>query len=182
MTRLVLFLLGSACLLVLSRKPLKNPGVHGFYRFFVFEGILAIILLNYPFWFTDPFSPLHLFSWMLLAFSVYYIIASLLLLKRHGGQQKRKTMPENFSFENTVHVVDKGLYRYVRHPMYSSLLFLGWGAFCKHPTWLTGTITLCITFFLFAAARVEEKENIQFFGQEYVLYMERSKRFIPWFF
>ena len=89
-------------------------------------------------------------------------------------------MPENHSFENTVNVVEDGLYRYIRHPMYSSLLFLGWGAFLKHITPLSSLLVLLATVFLVAAARVEEKENIRFFGDRYKSYMKRSRMFIPW--
>ena len=89
-------------------------------------------------------------------------------------------MPENHSFENTVHVVEEGLYRYVRHPMYSSLLFLGWGAFFKHINGLNVGLILLASAFLIATAKVEERENIRFFGPVYTEYMQRTKMFIPW--
>jgi protein-S-isoprenylcysteine O-methyltransferase Ste14 len=104
------------------------------------------------------------------------------MLKQHGGQQVREEMPENLAFENTVQVVEIGLYRYVRHPMYSSLLFLGWGAFLKHITLLNAGLVIWITGFIVAAARVEEKENIRFFGSKYAGYIRRTKMFIPWLF
>ena len=89
-------------------------------------------------------------------------------------------MPENHSFENTVNVVEEGLYRYVRHPMYSSLLFLGWGAFLKNITLVTSGLIFLVSGFLVAAARVEERENVRFFGAAYEAYMKRSRMFIPW--
>jgi len=180
MIRVSFFLLGSLLLLYVSRRSLKNTNVHGFYRFFVFEGILALVLLNHPYWFSTPFSPIHVFSWFLLLCSIAFIIESLRMLKQHGGQQIREEMPENLAFENTIQVVEIGLYRYVRHPMYSSLLFLGWGAFLKHATLLNIVLIICITGFIVAAAKVEEKENVRFFGSEYIDYMNRSKMFIPW--
>jgi len=180
--QLFLFALGSLIIFLLAGRQLKNPGVHGFYRFFVFEGILALLLLNYPYWFIDPFSPLHIFSWILLALSIYFILASLWLLRRHGGRRERMDMPENFGFENTLYIVDSGLYRYIRHPMYGSLLLLGWGAFFKHPSVPAVILVFWITGFLFAAAGVEEKENRKFFGSGYDDYMRRSKMFIPWLF
>ncbi len=180
MTHLFLFIAGSLFLLRVSWRALKNPGVHGFYRFFVFEAILGLVLLNQPYWFVAPFSAGHILSWILLAISIVYITQSLRMLKHHGGQQDRAEMPENLPFENTVQVVDAGIYRYVRHPMYASLLFLGWGAYCKHLTLLNSVLVVLMTAFLVAAARVEEKENIDFFGPEYSAYIKRSKMFIPW--
>ena len=179
MNRLLLFAFGSLIVLFFSGKPLRNPGVHGFYRFFVFEGLLALLLLNHPFWFVDPFSFLHCISWLLLGMSIYYIVTSLHMLKRYGGRRERREMPENFDFENTVHIVEYGLYRYVRHPMYGSLLLLGWGAFFKHLSLPAVFLVLWITFFVVVAAKVEERENRKSFGSAYTDYMHRSKMFIP---
>lgn len=180
MIRIALFIICTLVILRISWRALRNPGAHGFYRFFVFEGLLLLILLNHPYWFRDPFSPPHLFSWVLLLASIFFVVQSLLMLKQAGGHGDREEMPENFSFENTVHVVEEGLYRYIRHPMYSSLLFLGWGAFLKHFTLLNTGLILMVSGFLIAAAKVEERENIRFFGPVYVDYMERTKMFIPW--
>ncbi len=179
MIRVALFLLASLFLLYVSARALKNPGVHGFYRFFVFEGILALVLVNYPYWFVTPWAPLHILSWFLLALSIGFIVESLRMLKKYGGRRRREEMPENFSFENTVHIVETGLYRYIRHPMYASLLFLGWGAFFKHITLLTAGLILWVTGCIIAAAKVEERENRQFFGAEYDDYVRRTNMFIP---
>jgi len=81
--------------------------------------------------------------------------------------------------EKTSKLVTVGLYRYIRHPMYSSLLFLGWGMYFKSPSWLDLVLVLLCTFFLIATARMEESENIKFFGSEYVDYMKRTRMFIP---
>ena len=180
MIRIILFVLGSIFFLYISRRSLLNPKSHGFYRFFVFEGILALVLLNHPYWFSDPFSIVHIVSWLLLGTSIYFIVQSLLMLKKQGGHAERKDTPENLPFENTVNVVDDGLYRYIRHPMYGSLLFLGWGAFLKNSTPFTFGLVLFVTGGLVVVAKVEERENIRFFGSDYKAYMKRSKMFIPW--
>ncbi len=180
MIRIGLFIICTMFFIWFSRRALGNPGSHGFYRFFVFEAILLLVLRNHPYWFKEPFTPVHLLSWLLLAVSILFVIQSLLLLKKAGGHSERKDMPENLSFENTVHVVQVGLYRYIRHPMYSSLLFLGWGAFFKHITVLNILLILLVSGLLILTARVEERENIRFFGNGYKEYMERTKMFIPW--
>ena len=178
--RTVLFILVSLFFLRFSWRSLQNPGSHGFYRFFVFEGILLLALINQPHWFADPLSLQHIFSWCLLAVSVSFIVQSLWLLKQRGGHAEREEMPGNHAFENTVNVVSEGLYSYIRHPMYSSLLFLAWGAYLKNLDFITSVLILAVTFFLFIAAKVEEGENIRFFGESYREYMQRSKMFIPW--
>ncbi len=180
MVRIIIFIVCTLFFIRFSWRTLGNPGTHGFYRFFVFEGILLLVLLNHAYWFTDPFAPLHLLSWSFLLTSIVFIVQSLMMLKKKGGHADRQEMPENLSFENTVHIVKVGLYRYIRHPMYSSLLFLGWGAFLKHITPLTIVLILLVSGLLITVARVEELENISFFGKAYESYMQRTKMFIPW--
>ncbi len=180
MIRIGLFVICTLFFVRFSWRTLKNPGAHGFYRFFVFEGLLLLVLLNHPYWFRDPFSPLHLFSWLLLLASIFFVVQSFLLLKRRGGHARRDEMPENHTFENTVQVVEVGLYRYIRHPMYASLLFLGWGAFFKHITLLNIVLIILVSALLAVAAKVEERENIRFFGAVYMEYMQRTRMFIPW--
>ncbi len=180
MIRVILFIICTLFFLRFSWRSLANPGTHGFYRFFVFEGILLLVLLNHPYWFRDPLSPLHLLSWFLLLVSIVFVIQSILMLKQRGGHAERKDMPENHSFENTVRIVEEGLFRYIRHPMYSSLLFLAWGAFLKHITPLNIGLILLVNALLIIVARVEEQENIRFFGTAYVEYMQRTRMFVPW--
>ena len=177
--RIVVFILATLFFLRFSWRSLQNPGTHGFYRFFVFEGILLLAVINQPHWFIDPFSFFHFLSWCCLSVSICFIIQSLWMLKQKGGHAERQDMPGNHTFENTVNVVEEGLYSYIRHPMYSSLLFLAWGAYLKDISFLTSVLVLGVTFFLFIAAKVEEGENIRFFGQNYKQYMKRSKMFVP---
>jgi protein-S-isoprenylcysteine O-methyltransferase Ste14 len=179
MIRVALFVLCTLFFINFSRRTLINSKTHGFYRFFVFEGILLLVLLNYPYWFTDPFSAVHLLAWALLLTSIFFIVNSLITLRKRGGHAQREDMPENLPFENTVHLVKVGLYRFVRHPMYSSLLFLAWGAFLKHINPLNILLILTVSGLLIAVARVEERENIKFFGTAYEEYMQRTKMFIP---
>lgn len=177
--RTVIFILGTLFFLRVSWKSLQNRGTHGFYRFFVFEGILLLALINQPYWFVNPFSFLQYLSWCFLSVSICFISQSLWMLKQRGGHAERQDMPENHAFENTVNVVTDGLYSYIRHPMYSSLLFLAWGAYLKNVSFITSVLVAGITFFLFIAARVEEGENIRFFGDSYREYIKQSKMFVP---
>ena len=175
-----LFILGTFILICLSWRALSNLRSHGFYRFFVFEGLLVLLIRKQPHWFVEPLSLPQLVSWLLLGISIIFIVRSIIMLRRYGGHAERDTLPENYAFENTSRIVQKGPYRYVRHPMYSSLLFLTWGAFFKQMTVLDFILALLMTGFLLATAKIEERENIQFFGDKYVDYMKRTKIFIPW--
>ena len=172
MFRTLVFILGTLLILYVSWPSLrKKPRTHGFYRFFAFESLLGLLLLNADRWFTDPFSLYQLISWILLFSSLYFVIAGFYLLRKIGE-------PEG-DFEKTTKLVTQGLYQYVRHPLYSSLLLFGWGAYFKHATVISVILTLVATAALIETARVEEEENLEKFGEEYAEYMQTSKRFIP---
>jgi len=81
--------------------------------------------------------------------------------------------------EKTTKLVVEGAYRYIRHPMYSSLLFLGWGAFFKSISILGMVLAVLATIFLILTGKMEEKENIRYFGREYEGYINKTKMFIP---
>jgi protein-S-isoprenylcysteine O-methyltransferase Ste14 len=83
-------------------------------------------------------------------------------------------------FENTTRLVTVGAYRYIRHPLYCSILLGGTGAFFKQPTWLGLGLFSVVVAFVYATARVEEGENIKRFGEAYQEYMERTKMFLPY--
>lgn len=181
--RIIIFTLASIPLINFSWKPLHNIHSHGFYRFFAFEGILILVLMNISYWYKEPLSPLQFLSWIFLLLSILFVYKSFSLLRKSGGFIKRKKInPENFDFENTIKLITEGLYKYIRHPMYSSLLLLAWGAFLKHLTIYGWVVVLITTALLVATAKLEERENISFFGSSYEVYIQKTKMFIPYLF
>lgn len=81
--------------------------------------------------------------------------------------------------ENTTKLVEVGLYRFIRHPLYASLLFLGTGIFLKNISIVTTTLAFINFIALIATAKREEKEMLEKFGEEYIMYMQKTKMFIP---
>jgi len=180
--RILLFFILSIFFTFISRRSLRNRHSHGFYRYFAFEGVTILVLYNHPVWFNSPFSALQCLSWLLLLLSVALVIHGFVLLKRVGGQEQRAACPENLPFENTKNLVQSGLYCYIRHPMYSSLLLLAWGAFLKRIDLITLTMVVMVSVALFLTAKVEEGENVSYFGNDYRTYQARSKMFFPFVF
>jgi protein-S-isoprenylcysteine O-methyltransferase Ste14 len=175
-------ILGIVCLAYLSRASLAVPGSHGFFRFFAWLAILGLALLNVDVWFRAPASWHQLVSWPLLVFSAVLAIVGVRLLRQRGAPDARRDDVPLVAFEKTTTLVTTGAYRYIRHPLYSSLLFLAWGIFFKAPSWLGGLLALAATLFLVATARVEEAENLRYFGEQYKEYMQRTKMFVPFLF
>jgi len=153
---------------------LKDKRFHGVYRFFSFESILALVLLNAGFWFVNPFQPLQIISWICLAGSLLLAIQGFYLLTKFG-QSKGK-------FEDTTSLVAVGVYRYIRHPMYASLILLGWGAFLKNISLGTILLALVNMIALYLTAKTDEKEMRGRFGDEYAAYMKKTRMFIPFIF
>jgi protein-S-isoprenylcysteine O-methyltransferase Ste14 len=177
-----IFLIASGGIIYISRASLRQPGSHGFYRFFAWECLLAMFLLNIAGWFANPWAWYQWVSWILLVISLYLVIQAILLLKQIGAQDARRSDAPMLTFEKTTRLVVIGAYRYIRHPLYASLLFLGWGMFFKSPSWGDGLLAVIVTLFLVATARAEEAENLRFFGAEYGDYMRKTRMFIPMLF
>ncbi|UCC65477.1 MAG: isoprenylcysteine carboxylmethyltransferase family protein [Anaerolineae bacterium] len=180
--KLTCFLLGTVCLVYVSRASLVVPRSHGFYRFFAWEAILGLALLNVDVWFRAPFSWHQLVSWPLLVISAFLVIVGVRLLRQMGEPDAQRDDVPMVAFEKTTTLVTVGAYHYIRHPLYSSLLFLAWGIFFKAPSWPGGLLAVMATLFLVATAQVEEAEDIRFFGPAYEEYIRQTKMFIPFLF
>ena len=107
------------------------------------------------------------------------VVWGFLLLRRVGGSRPSAEVGPAFNWEQTGELVTTEIYHYIRHPMYSSLFFLGWGAFLKSVTASTLILTAVASLALLATAKAEEKENLSRFGEAYRDYMQRSCRFVP---
>jgi protein-S-isoprenylcysteine O-methyltransferase Ste14 len=76
-------------------------------------------------------------------------------------------------------IVETGIYRYIRHPLYASLVLLGFGIFFKNITWMTAVCAVINLLALAATAKTEEGEMLQKFGDGYARYRKKRKMFIP---
>jgi protein-S-isoprenylcysteine O-methyltransferase Ste14 len=175
----VIFVVVSAGIAWGTRGSLRSLRYHGLYRFLGFEAIILLVLLNIEHWFEAPFSSLQLVSWFLLIVSLALVISAVWLLYRQGKPGKGRGDPSLIGPEKTTVLVTKGIYRYLRHPMYASAVYGVWGVFFKLPSWEGGAAALLATVFWTMTARIEEAENRRFFGAAYEGYMQQSKMFVP---
>jgi protein-S-isoprenylcysteine O-methyltransferase Ste14 len=122
-------------------------------------------------WFSNAFAWHQILSWILLIASLIPLIDGVRLLRAVGKPTD--------SLEATTQLVTRGIYRYIRHPLYASLLYLAWGIFFKSPALLDGLIVAIASVFLYATARADENECIVKFGPVYAEYMKSTRMFIP---
>jgi protein-S-isoprenylcysteine O-methyltransferase Ste14 len=118
----IIFIIAIIILAYFSRASLRNPKSHGFYRLFAWISIVALILLNIDWWFDNPFSIYQMISWVLLIISAFLITRGVILLQRIGKPDNKRNDASLLGMEKTTKLVVEGAYRYIRHPMYSSLL------------------------------------------------------------
>jgi protein-S-isoprenylcysteine O-methyltransferase Ste14 len=182
MKTLIIFCILSVPVIILSWRTLFQVKSHGFYRFFSWECIVFLAANNYKHWFDNPFGIKQIFAWIFLIISSYLIIAAAILIKKVGKPSTQRDENALYQFEQTSELIDTGIYKYIRHPLYSSLLFLTWGIFFKNVNTISFIVSLLSSIFLYFTAFFDEKECTQFFGNKYVDYMKRSKRFIPFIF
>lgn len=77
-------------------------------------------------------------------------------------------------------LITRGVYRHVRHPMYSALFLYALGQALVLPNWVAGPSYL-VTFGILVAWRLRHEENmmLEAFGDDYAAYMARTKRLVP---
>jgi protein-S-isoprenylcysteine O-methyltransferase Ste14 len=104
-----------------------------------------------------------------------------------GGLLRRycfRTLGEHFQpVVNVVAgqpVIEKGLYRWIRHPSYSAAFFLFVGLGLALGNWLSLAIILLVMVIGYAyRIHVEEQALAETIGAPYREYMKRTKRLIP---
>ncbi len=149
----------------------KHKRYHGIPRFFAFESIFILTALNAGIWFHDPFSLNQVISWILLSGSAYTGIAGFLLLVNRGKPEK--------DIEATTVLVKSNIYKYIRHPLYMSLILLGTGIMMKDPGKVQLTLGAVNLVALYFTARFEEREMVAKFGKVYSDYIKETRMFIP---
>jgi protein-S-isoprenylcysteine O-methyltransferase Ste14 len=77
-------------------------------------------------------------------------------------------------------IVEHGVYRHIRHPMYMAIFLYGIAQALLQPNWLSGPSCL-LAFTVMFACRLQREEQMMLdrFGVDYELYRARTKRLVP---
>jgi protein-S-isoprenylcysteine O-methyltransferase Ste14 len=112
-------------------------------------------------------------TWIILGGSLLLAGYGIYLLLQGGKPRSGSNIETNTNMKTS------GIYKYIRHPLYTSLILLGAVTLIKNPSLLATSLFSVATVFLYATARTEEKENILKFGRDYAIYMKRTSMFFP---
>ena len=78
------------------------------------------------------------------------------------------------------HVVDRGLYRFIRHPIYAGDLLLLAGLELSLNSWLVVGVALLTPVVMWKA--MQEEKGLMTSVNGYAEYAQRTRRFVPWVF
>ena len=116
-------------------------------------------------WKANPhFGPFHLLSFAFIGGGFVLISAGWKVL--YEAQQQRR-------------LAATGVYARLRHPQYVGFILVMFGFLVQWPTLLTLAMFPVLVFMYVRLARVEEREAIGEFGDQYRAYMEDVPAFIP---
>jgi len=117
----------------------------------------------------------------------YYLGLSFSILSTVIWFWGQQTLGRYYSHEAVIYqghqLVERGPYRFVRHPIYTGglLLFAGMGLMAQ--SWVAVVLIFVTTVVVLRyRIAVEEKILIAEFGEQYISYSKRVKRFIPFIF
>lgn len=120
-----------------------------------------------------PFQPI-------LAWLGTLVFAAALWLFFRVHKELGRNWSDSLEVREKHALVTEGLYRYVRHPMYTAFFMWAVAQLLLLPNWIAGPAGLIGfgTLFLFRVGR-EEQMMLDSFGEDYRAYMQRTARLIP---
>src|SRR3984885_6405717 len=105
--------------------------------------------------------------------------ALLLFYRSHADLGKNWSI--SLQIRNEHRLVTTGIFRFIRHPMYSSFFLLAVAQLMLLPNWFAGVTGLIGVAMLYAfRIRQEERMMMERFGAEYREYVAHTARLIPW--
>ncbi len=121
--------------------------------------------------FPKTTAPLCPFWWLFIVLSVGVALWTF----RHNRLGNFNIVPD---IKEGAQLVTSGPYRFIRHPMYSSLFFGTLGVVCYLSSWLNWLLLALLVVVLYLKAEREERLWCDH-HEAYTCYRDGTKRFIP---
>jgi protein-S-isoprenylcysteine O-methyltransferase Ste14 len=112
---------------------------------------------------------------------VFLFISSLILLWRSHIDLAKNWTPL-LQIQKNQNLVSRGIFRFIRHPMYTAHLLWGIAQPFLLPNWIAGfsTLVFLIVAYIYRIPREEEMLS-EFFGERYEVYKAKTGRLFPKF-
>ena len=146
--------------------------------FLVLNGVGMIVPIIYVFSSVLDFANYSLPNWLGWAGIVIFALAIWLLWRSHHDLGRHWTV--TVALRDDHELITSGVYRYIRHPMYSAHLIWAIAQIMILHNWIAGYSFLIVQIpFYLIRIKNEEAMMIEQFGDAYKTYMEETDRFIP---
>jgi protein-S-isoprenylcysteine O-methyltransferase Ste14 len=132
-------------------------------------------------WVASPafsFAEYTLRSGPLISGVICFVIGLWLFYRSHADLGTNWSLTMEIREQHQL--ITQGVYRRIRHPMYSALALYAVAQALVIPNWVAGPSNLVAFSVLFALrVRAEERMMLEQFGDEYTAYVARTKRLVP---
>jgi len=147
----------------INQKMGAVPAKEGEKRSIPIPSVLLIVLFVY-----SIFLPLKLgTAWFMVGFAIYLVGIVMFLTSMITAA--KTPMGQIFS---------RGMYRYSRHPLYISFLFIFMGISVASASWVFLLLSMGWMFFPISQVASEEDGCLESFGNEYQEYMHRTPKWL----
>jgi len=146
--------------------------------FLILNGIGMIIPIIYVFSTVLDFADYSLPDWLAWAGIALFALAIWLLWRSHHDLGRHWSVTVALQFEHEL--VTGGVYKYMRHPMYSAHLLWAIAQIMILHNWIAGYSFLIVQIpFYVIRIKNEEVMMLEQFGADYEAYMDKTGRLIP---
>lgn len=165
-----------------SIRKLAGPGADSWYRlaFNLIAVITLFPLLALPALLPDREIYTIPFPWLLLSSAIQVLAIIILIIGLHQtGISSFLGLQRAFMAvgTNPPRLVKDGLYRYMRHPLYTSGLLIIW--LIPIMTWNLLALITGLTAYIFIGVIFEERKLVKEFGEEYTEYRSHTPMLVP---
>jgi len=159
-------------------ERMKNEGTATFLILRICGGLLWMIAFLFP-WFPGLFhrvsyEPLITLQTAGVLLSIISIPMGISVFTSIG-----KNITDTVETRKHHQLITNGIYRYIRHPLYTTGLFFFIGLGLLASNWLMLILSAAVMTTLYTRTFAEEERLIETFGDQYRAYMERTGKFMP---
>ena len=145
---------------------------------FVGLGMIAPLVFVFTSWLD--FANYHLPEFIRWAGIILFILACWLLGRSHADLKKYFSL--SLEIKDNHILMKEGVYKYIRHPIYTAHLLWALGQLLLIPNWIAGPSFILFTILLyFYRIPKEEDMMIKQFSEEYRRYMKKTGMIFPKF-
>lgn len=159
-------------------ERMKNEGKTTFVILRFFGGMLWLMALLFP-WYPELFESIRFESRFAVQLTGLMLSLAAIPMGISVFTSIGKNITDTVETRKDHQLVTNGIYRFIRHPLYTTgfLFFVGLGLLSSN--WLMLILSIIVLVTLYLRTITEEQKLIEEFGEHYTEYMHSTGKFIP---